>query len=81
MYALSRSGTAPTTAARPAASAADASSALPVSTDSAARARHGTGATAPSTTDALVHVAPCRSSATATSTSGQSYDSFSACLP
>ena len=56
-------------------------SARPTSAASAARARHGFGATAPRTPRraCTLRPAPARR-ATATSTSGQSYDSFCACL-
>src|SRR5262249_50198332 len=68
LYPLSRGGVAPAIAAFAAARAVSSFRGLPASAASAPAARHGTCATAPSTTRARVHVSPLRSIATATST-------------
>jgi len=69
---LSDIGSAPETAARPAASADDPFKGLPTNAFSAAVERQGIGATWPSTTRASVTTPPSTVSATAADTSGQS---------
>src|SRR5690348_5779267 len=76
LYAFCASGVAPCMAAAAASRALCSLSGLPVRAFSAAVARHGTGAAAPSTMDALLTIPPRGSSTTATSAKGQSNDSF-----
>src|SRR6185312_11320979 len=76
LYPFPESGVAPRSAAFAAARAASSPSSLPASAASASAARHGTGAAAPSTTDARVQRPPLRSMTQAASAMGQSYDSF-----
>src|SRR5690349_3714222 len=78
LYALSDSGVASAIDASPAARADSLLILLPISAFSASIARRGTGAAAPSTIEAFLQfIWPSNSSATATSASGQSKDSFS----
>src|SRR5918998_819613 len=70
LKALSRTGRAPRTATAPASAIAAASRRPPTSTSSAARARHGLGATPPSATRAELTVPSTSSIATAVETRG-----------
>ena len=77
MYAFCDSGFAEATAASAALRASSGPGFAPFKTASASGERYGVGATEPNTTRALRIVPPDIVSATQTSTSGQSNDSFS----